>query len=129
MDEHAVLIQKGFDAFAAGDMDTMDDLFADDAVWHVAGRGPHAGDYTGKEAIFGYFGRLMEESGGTLRNEVADILTSSERAVALTTLHAERNGKRIDADSMITFKIRDGKVTEAWAGSFDQYALDEFWSD
>jgi uncharacterized protein len=129
MDEHAVLVQKGFDAFAAGDMVTMNDLFADAAVWHVAGRGPHSGDYSGKEAIFGYFGLLMEESGGTFRNEVADILVSPERAVALTTLHAERNGKQLDSDGMVAFKIADGKVTEAWAGLFDQYASDEFWSD
>jgi uncharacterized protein len=71
----------------------------------------------------------MEESGGTFRNEVADILVSPERAVALTTLHAERNSKQLDSDGMVAFKIADGKVTEAWAGLFDQYASDEFWSD
>jgi uncharacterized protein len=131
MEEHAnaALTQKGFNAFAAGDMVTMKDLIADDAVWHVAGRNPHAGDYVGQQAIFGYFGLLMEKSGGTFRNEVVDILASAERTVALTRVHAERDGVRLDTDGMVAFRIRDGQVTEAWSSGFDQYVIDEFWSD
>lgn len=128
MNGNAALVQKGFDAFAAGDLGTLDGLFADTAVWHVAGRGPHSGDYAGKEAIFGYFGRLMEESDGTFHNDVIDILGASERAVALTTIHAERAGKHLDADGVVSFTIADDHVTEAWSGVFDQYAVDEFWS-
>lgn len=46
-------------------MAALDALFADDVVWHVAGRGPTASDFTGKEQGFGQLGQFMERSGGT----------------------------------------------------------------
>ena len=37
-------IGRAFDAFARGDMATMQSLVAEDTVWHIPGRGPLAGD-------------------------------------------------------------------------------------
>lgn len=41
-------------AFSAGDMTTVRELTAEDTVWHILGRSPLAGDYKGKEAVFGF---------------------------------------------------------------------------
>jgi ketosteroid isomerase-like protein len=46
-------IRQAFDAFARGDMATMQSLVAEDTVWHIPGRGPLAGDhhnYKGQDA-------------------------------------------------------------------------------
>ncbi len=43
------LLRKGYAAYGSGDMETINELFADDIVWHVAGRSPLAGVYNGKE--------------------------------------------------------------------------------
>lgn len=53
------LLRRGYAAYGAGDMDTINELLADDVVWHVAGRSPIAGDYSGKEQVFGLFGKLQ----------------------------------------------------------------------
>jgi len=131
MDEHknAALTRSGFDAFAKGDMARLGELFAEDAVWHTAGKGPLAGDRVGREAIFSYFGALMERSGGTFHNEVTDILASEERSVALTTTKAERNGNTLAADAFIVFRVKDDLVTEVWSAFFDQDSADVFWND
>ena len=42
-------------------------LLADDIVWRSPGRNPLSGDYRGKDAVLALFGRLAEETGGTLR--------------------------------------------------------------
>ena len=49
------LLRRGYAAYGSGDMDTINELFADDVVWHVAGRNPLSGDYNGKEQVFGFF--------------------------------------------------------------------------
>jgi uncharacterized protein len=68
MAEHpnAEPIRRSFEAFAAGDMEGMRSLVAEDTVWHIPGRGPLAGDHHGREAVFEMFGRLVQVSEGTL---------------------------------------------------------------
>jgi len=123
------LVRRGYAAFAAGDMATLDGLFADDIVWHASGRGVVSGDFEGKEAVFAYFGRLAQETGGSFRIEIHDVLANDEHAVALTTAGAERQGKSLqNAKGVQIFHVRDGKVTESWFHSGDQYADDEFFS-
>jgi len=123
------LVRRGYAAFASGDMATLDALFADDIVWHVGGRGALSGDYAGKAAVLGYFGQLGQETGGTFRIEIHDVLANDEHAVALTTASAERQGKSLpESPGVQVFHVRDGRVTESWFHSGDQYASDEFFS-
>jgi ketosteroid isomerase-like protein len=122
------LLRKGYQAYSSGDMKTISELFADDVEWHVAGRSQLAGDYHGKDEVFGFFGKLVELSGGTARFEVHDLLANDEHGVALVTGSASREGRDFTGKDVHTFHIRDGKVVEFWDSPLDQYASDEFWS-
>jgi ketosteroid isomerase-like protein len=53
-------IRDGYTAFAKGDFAVLTDLFAEDLLWHDSGRNQLSGDYRGREAVFGLFGKLME---------------------------------------------------------------------
>ncbi len=131
MDEHpnVELSRRGYAAFSAGDMETLTELIAEDAVWHVAGRGALAGDYNGRDAIFGFFGKLVEKSEGTLQLEVHDILANDDHSVVLTRLTAGgSSGKSVDITTCDTAHIRDGQVVEFWSFGSDQYAWDEYTS-
>ena len=123
------LVRRGYAAFGSGDMATLNDLFTDGIVWHTPGRSPVSGDAVGKEAVFGYFAKLAELTGGSLKLELHDVLANDEHAVALMTSHAARpDGRTIDDIATQVFHISDGKVTESWFHPGDQYAADEFWS-
>lgn len=52
-------------AYAAGRGDTaaLNDLFAEDIPWHAGGRLQQASDYRGREAVFGFLGKLRELAG------------------------------------------------------------------
>jgi uncharacterized protein len=122
------LMRRGYAAYQAGDMDTINSLFADEVVWHVAGRSQLAGDYTGKEQVFGFFGKLQELSQGTSAVEVHDLLANDDHGVAIVTESATRNGRSHQGRATHVLHLRDGKVTEFWDAQVDQYAADEFWS-
>jgi len=122
------LVRRGYAAFGSGDMATLGELFADDLVWHVGGRNSITGDYKGKNEVFGLFARLAEETAGTLRLDIHDALANDEHAVALVKSTGQRAGKSLDDNGVQIFHVRDGKVTESWFHSADQYASDEFWS-
>jgi uncharacterized protein len=83
------LLRDGYQAFAAGDMARLAELFADDIVWHSPGDNP-PGEYRGRDAVFALFARLAEETGGTFRADVHDLLANDEHGVGLVTVTARR---------------------------------------
>ena len=122
-------LRRGYEAFSTGDMETLSTLFADDIVWHVPGRSPVAGDYEGKEQVFGFFGKIGELTGGTFSLSIHDILANDTHGVVLVTATGSRNGKDLSSREAHIFHLGDGKVTEYWsASSDDQIEEDEFWA-
>ena len=69
MEPNEELIRRFLDAQTRGDAALLNDLLADDIVWHVPGRNLLSRDYAGKTEVFGFFGRARELSGGTVRIE------------------------------------------------------------
>ena len=124
---NADLLNKGYDAFDKGDLDTVRGLFADDIVFHVTGNSQLAGDYRGIDEVFGFFGKLVELSGGTFKIERHAVLADDEHATVLSTSSAEREGKSLSAKTVDVFHLADGKVIETWTIAEDQAAEDEFW--
>lgn len=120
--------REGYMAFAEGDMDAVSGLMADDIVWHVPGDHRMSGDYQGKQEVLGFFGRLMQETGGTFRNDVHDLLANDEHGVALVQSSASMGGKTVEDRGVHVFHMRDGKMTEFWNMPGDQSAWDDFWS-
>ncbi len=120
--------RAGYKAFAEGDMATLNELFADDIVWHFPGNNPLSGDYEGKEAVFALFARLAQETEGTFSNDLHDLLANDDHAVALVNQHAERGGKSLDNQSVHISHWKDGKLTEFWSMQDDQSVVDQFYS-
>jgi uncharacterized protein len=130
MTEHpnVELTRRGYDAFAKGDLAALSELLADDVTWHVRGVGPLSGDYHGRDEVFAFFGRLAEETAGTFRLDVHDVLANDEHSVALCTLSASRGTKSVETPVANVSHVRDGKVTEFWAATTDPQASIDFWS-
>jgi uncharacterized protein len=121
------LMRRGYEAFTNGDLQTIDELFADDIVWHVPGNNQLSGEYRGKEEVFGNFGKLVELTGGSFRLEIHDVLANDEHVVVLVRATAEREGRKLDDRSMQLWHVEDGKATEQWLYPEDPQATDEFW--
>ncbi len=121
--------RRGYAAFGSGDLATLSELIADDAVWHAQGVGPLSGDYHGRDQVFGFFGRLAEETGGTFRLDVHDILANDEHTAVLATLTASRNGKSIEVPVVnVSHNDGNGRITEFWTSTTDPQAALDFWA-
>jgi ketosteroid isomerase-like protein len=118
-------IRDGYAAFAKADFAALNDLFAEDVVWHVQGRNQLAGDYRGREAVYGFFGKLMELTQGSFHIDLQAVLADDEHGVALVDQTASRDGRSFRTYNSHIFHLRDGMVTEFWDASTDQYAFDE----
>lgn len=122
------LIRTYFDAFSRGDSEALGQHLADDVVLHIPGRSSVAGEYKGREQAVGYFGRLMELTGGTFGFDPHDVLANDDHIVALVLFRAQRAGKKVEYRGTLVYHVRDGKLSEAWLSPEDQYTFDEFWS-
>jgi ketosteroid isomerase-like protein len=115
----------GYAAFAKGDLAALNDLFAEDVVWHVSGRSQLAGEYRGRDAVYAFFGRLMEATDNTFQIDVHHVLADDTHGVALVFGRASRSGRTVEIPEAHVFHLRDGMVTEFWDASTDQYSFDE----
>jgi uncharacterized protein len=121
---NAEAARASIEAMMKGDMDGMAAGIADDAVWHVPGSHPFAGDFAGKAAIVGRF-RVMAEAGVTFKvDEIHDVLANDEHVAAMVTVTLQAPSGSNTQTSVWIFHVRDGKATEFWARNEDQAALD-----
>jgi ketosteroid isomerase-like protein len=129
MGEHpnAETFRRGYTAFQTGDLDTVRSLFAPDIVWNVPGRNRFAGAHRGVDDVINLFVQQFQETDGTFKVEVHDILANDEHAVALATASAERGGKSVSDRYTHVAHFKDGKVTEAWIFDEDPSKFDDFW--
>jgi ketosteroid isomerase-like protein len=123
------LVRTGYKAFGEGDMDTLRSLFASDAVHVATGNSQIAGEYSGVDAILGYYGRLFELSDGTFTAELQSVRVEGDDTVLATHRDKGRRGdKTLDQDETLTFTISEGKFTRLVENHSDQAAYDAFWS-
>ena len=128
MTEHpnVTRLRGGYAAFAEGNLAFLNDLFAEDIEWHEAGHHQLSGDYHGRDAVFGFLGKLMEVTEGTFRADVHAVLADDEHGVALMYLSASKGGRSIEINDVHVVHMRDGKIVEFWDASPQQDVLDEF---
>jgi ketosteroid isomerase-like protein len=121
--------RKAYAAFGAGDIATVMDLIAPDCVWHEGGRHQLSGDYVGHEQILGFFGQLVELTGGTFKAELTDVAESATSGLvtALVSVSGTRQGKTLGTRAVQLSRPDDaGRIAECWWFAEDGYAADEF---
>jgi ketosteroid isomerase-like protein len=121
-------VRRGYELFNKGDLEGLADLFAEDVVWHVPGRSPIAGDYQGRDATFAYFGQLDELTGSTYQAELHVAVGNEEHVVSIDQSSATRGDRSYEANELVVFRFRNGRVVEAWQALMNPYAHDEFFS-
>ena len=126
--ENAEIVRRIFDAFARKEGLALRGLFAEDAVWHVPGRGIMAGTYRGREAIFRFLTKLPKETDGTYGSELIDVLASDDRAAALYRARGARNGRTLELDQVLLFTIEASHVRRVLALPSDPDAFETFWA-
>ena len=102
--ENKELVQKGYAAFAAGDIQTVMDLFDDDIEWVQPGQSAISGTFHGKTEVMEYMGRLAEKAPTVT---VKRLIAEGDTVVAITQVSVEGESSE-DADILT---IRDGKTT------------------
>ena len=130
MSEHpnVARMRAGYEAFGKGDLDTLREQWAPDIVWHERGHTELAGTYRGVDAVFGYFGRLLELTEGSLRVEPRAFLADDNYGATPVTVTAHRGDRHLDVLNLHLVRFVDGLVVEFWDTSTDEDTADQFFA-
>jgi ketosteroid isomerase-like protein len=120
----AEVVRSLYEAYAAMDIGRIDGLLAEGYVMHVSGRHPLSGDYTSREAVWGYLGKVAALSAGSGGFDVHTITADGDgHVVALLTGTIRDHVRPV----IHVFHVRDGKIIEFWDAYLDAAAEDQFW--
>jgi uncharacterized protein len=112
--ENVARLRQGYEAFAAADMEKMNEFIPENAVWHVTGNNVFSGDYKGRGEVYGYFGKLLETSGGTFKASLLHALGDDSFSVAIQRTTATFNGQDISSTDILVNRIKNGESVETW---------------
>ena len=123
-----LLVRRGFEAFTTGDIDTLVEIIADDAVQIMPGNNVIAGEHKGRDAILAMYGRLFEETAGTLKVVLESTYAAGNNVVAIYRGTATRNGRSLDQRNALVFEIERGQAVRLTDLPGDLDAANIFWS-
>jgi uncharacterized protein len=125
--ENEEVVRQGYDLFTSGDMDGLKKMFTPDFVHHTPGSSQIAGDHNGPDGAIALYGKLFELSGGTLNVDLKSLKADGDKVAATQQTTAERGGKKLDQQEVLTFTVKDGKMARLDEQPSDQAAFDDFW--
>jgi uncharacterized protein len=130
MTEHpnAVLIRRGYQAFAAADTDTLSELIAENAVQHMPGHNEFSGDHRGRGEILMMYGQLAERTEGTFKVDLEEVYANDDQVVTVYHATGHRNGRDLDTHHALVFKMQNGQAVDLADIALDEAADDSFWA-
>lgn len=102
---------RAYAAFNAGDLTTLSELISPDCVWIVGGDNRLTGNYHGRDAVFDYFGKLVEATAGTFTLSVLTINEVVPDTMIITAhVQASAGNRNYDEEIVQQLHLRNGQV-------------------
>lgn len=111
------------DAWMAGDLLAVLDLYHDDLVLHYGGANAFTGDHVGKDAAIATLLAVQER---TQREPIAvlDVMESAEHATAWVRERWIVDGAPRELDRILVYRVADDRLVECRLFDFDQALVD-----
>jgi ketosteroid isomerase-like protein len=123
------LTNRGYVAFAKGDMETLTEIMHEKIVWHVSGNSQLSGDYDGRDATFGLFAKIGELTAGTLDLSLKNVAQLGDNLTLVIVRASAKNGDKSVNNILEAHVARweNDKMVEFWGNYEDQKVADDFW--
>lgn len=123
------LLRDTLDALMSGDMEAVAGFLNEDFVGHVPGSNQLSGDYKSRdEFLNGFFGKIMELTGGQFALEIEDIIGNDDRVVGLYRVRATRDGNTLEWHHVNVYHVRDGLLADVRMHPHEFEDWNRFWS-
>ena len=124
---NVALVKRACIAARKGDRTVAEELFAEDAHLYIPGDNLLAGLYEGREAVFDFYDKARELTGGTLRAYLHDVVANGHHAFAIENFMATRGDRNLDSRDVTVFHVVDGKVSGGTRLFTEVQMHNDFW--
>ena len=128
MQSNEDLIRGLYQARERGDLEAARSMIADDVVWREPDLdNPNTGDLHGPDMVLGMIREVQRITNGTFRLVPSNVVEHGSQVVAFIDWSAGRDGKIIEGKEVAIYRVRDGKIAEAFFYVDDPDDDREFW--
>ena len=109
--ENVELVKAGFEAWNAGDMDTVLALYVPEAILRMPDDWPEPGPFVGRDAVMRQFEQLRETwADADAAEPISDFVDSGDRVVVRMIWRGTGHGPVADLEMTSIYTIRKGRI-------------------
>jgi ketosteroid isomerase-like protein len=118
------LVQRSYDCYGSGDLDTMrNEVLASHVVWRIPGRHPLSGVKLGADEIVAFFAELAKAK---MQAEVVFMAGDDAHVVDVHRGWGATHAARMDMLWVLYYRIENGRIAEVTNFAADQAQADNF---
>ena len=99
-----------FDAWKAGDMETVRDLYDPDVIVRPMPDWPEPGPWVGREAVMRQFEQMRDAWSADVVEPISDFIDAADRVVVRFIWRGEGRGPEADLELTGIWTVRDGRI-------------------
>jgi uncharacterized protein len=115
--ENVEVVRAGFEAWNAGDMDALREVYDPDVIWRAPPDWPEPGPYVGREAVMRQFEQLRETWDADAFELISDFIDVGDRVAVRIIWRSTGRGPEFDIEMTTVQTVRKGKV----------FRVEQFW--
>ncbi len=108
--ENVEILRAGFDAWNAGDMNSLRERFDPDIIWRPPVGWPEPGPFVGREEVMRWFEQLREAYDSYRTDLIGDLTETGDRVVVSQVWRGAGSGPEADIESTGVFTMHKGRV-------------------
>ena len=108
--ENVEIVKAGIEAWNAGDMDALRELYDPDAIMRPVEGWPEPGPFVGREAIMREWEHIREAWNADVVEPISDFIDVGDRVAVRYVWRAEGRGPESNFESTHVFTVRKGKI-------------------
>jgi ketosteroid isomerase-like protein len=108
--ENVEIMRAYFEAWNAGDMDAVRELYDPDAILRMPEGWPEPGPYVGREAVWREIEQLRDSWDADAFEQVSDFIDVGDRVAARFIWRGEGRGPEANMEYTHVYTLRKGKI-------------------
>ena len=118
-EKNKAIVQKYYEYYSKGDINGIKSVMADDVEWTIPGHHPLSGTKKGVNEIIAFFKELKKSN---FKAEVLILEANENYVIDCHRGWGEYEGKKIDMNWVLLFKIENGKIKKVQNFAGDQHS-------
>jgi ketosteroid isomerase-like protein len=109
-EESVEVVRAAFDAWNAGDMDRLRDMYDPNVVMQTVADWPEPGPYVGREAIMRQWEQMRATFDADAIELISDFIDSGDRVAVRLIWRGAGQGPELNMEMTNVFTVRDGRI-------------------